>query len=270
MRLGIMTELGAHTADEWAKKHVELNSQAVTFPLNCEADAASIKAYKEAAEANNLVIAEVGIWRNTLAADKDERKKMTDYAIGQLTLAEEVGARCCVNVAGTPHGPRWDGGYTGNFSKETRQDIVKMVRTIIDEVKPKNTKFSLEPMPWMVPTGPDDYLKLLEEVARDEFAVHMDLINMVNCPDRYFFLNDFMDETFEKLGDKICSVHLKDVKLLEEFTFRLEECACGQGILDVKRYLSKASEVREDMPVLIEHLHSDEEYIRSLKYVQSL
>lgn len=32
--------------------------------------------------------------RNTLAADPDERRKWTDYAIGQLRMADEIGARC--------------------------------------------------------------------------------------------------------------------------------------------------------------------------------
>lgn len=42
-----------------------------------------------------------------------------------------------------------------------------------------------QPMPWMIPTGPDDYLRLTEEVDRERFAVHMDVINMINAVDRY-------------------------------------------------------------------------------------
>jgi len=36
------------------------------------------------------------------------------------------------------------------------------------------------PMPWMIPTGPKDYAKLIDEIDRDRFAVHMDVINMIN------------------------------------------------------------------------------------------
>lgn len=36
MRLGIMTDLGAKTPEEWARKHIELGSAAVTFPLFVE------------------------------------------------------------------------------------------------------------------------------------------------------------------------------------------------------------------------------------------
>lgn len=217
-----------------------------------------------------ITIAEVGIWRNVLAKDANERNQSLEYAIGQLRLADSIGARCCVNVAGTPHGPRWDGGYKENFDSNTRKLIIESIRTIIDEAKPCNTKFTIEPMPWMVPTGPDDYLRLIDEVERDSFGVHLDIVNMVTSPERYFGLNDFMEECFDKLGDKICSCHLKDIMLREEYTFQLRECACGKGILDIPRYAQLASSYDKDMPMIIEHLSSDEAYIASLNYVRSV
>lgn len=270
MRLGVSTGFGANTAKEWIERVLKFGAKTVVFPLDCTAEREKIDEYCRAAKENDITIAEVGIWRNTLAKEAAQRKKMMEYAVNQLRLADEIGARCCVNVAGTPHGPRWDGGYAGNFSKETRREIVTMVRTLLNEVKPKRTKFTLEPMPWMVPTGPDDYLRLIEEVDTEGFGVHLDLINMVTSPQRYFFLNEFMDECFEKLGNRICSCHLKDILLLPEYTFRLKECACGEGILDVKRYLAAATKVDPDLPVIIEHLANDEEYERSIAYVRSL
>ncbi len=73
---------------------------------------------------------------------------------------------------------------------------VDSIQHIIDEANPVNTKFSIEPMPWMIPTGPDEYLRLIGDVDREAFGVHMDLINMVNCPQRYFFAEEFMEECF--------------------------------------------------------------------------
>lgn len=182
MRLGVSTGFGANTAKEWIERVLKFGAKTAVFPLDCTAEREKIDEYCRAAKENDITIAEVGIWRNTLAKEAAQRKKMMEYAVNQLRLADEIGARCCVNVAGTPHGPRWDGGYAGNFSKETRREIVTMVRTLLNEVKPKRTKFTLEPMPWMVPTGPDDYLRLIEEVDTEGFGVHLDLINMVTSP----------------------------------------------------------------------------------------
>ena len=50
-------------------------------------------------------------------------------------------------------GPVWDGGYRENFSEDAWKKTVSMVREIIDRADVKNTYFTLEPMPWMIPTG---------------------------------------------------------------------------------------------------------------------
>lgn len=270
MRLGVSTSFSYQNADEWIKKHVDASCKTVVFPLSCNEPKEKIKEFASKAKEHDITIAEVGIWRNVLAGDEKERRDNLEYAIGQLRMADEIGARCCVNVAGTPHGSRWDGGYRENFDHATRKLIIETTQKIIDEAAPKNTKFTLEPMPWMVPTGPDDYLKLLDEVGRDAFAVHLDVINMINCPERYFEIDAFVEECFDKLGDKIQSCHLKDIRLLEDFTFQLKECACGEGILDIVKYIRLAEKYDAEMPMIIEHLHTDEEYLRSIVYVQKL
>lgn len=91
---------------------------------------------------------------------------------------------------------------------------------------------------------------------------------MINRPERYFFCEDFLDKTFELLGDKIKSCHLKDVKLLEDFTFQLKECACGEGCFNLEHYAELAHKANPDMPMILEHLARDEDYVSSMEYVQ--
>ena len=269
MRLGVSSDLGAKNAKEWADANVELGLKAVVFPLNYSADDSTINEYKKAADEADLLIAEVGIWRNAIDSDGDKEKENLKYSIEQLALADKIGARCCVNVVGAYSGTRWDGPSKDNFSKEAWNKSVKMIQTIIDEVKPKNTFFTIEPMPWMIPTGPEEYLRLIEDVERDEFAVHMDIINMVNCPERYFFPEEFLDKTFSILKGKIKSCHLKDVNLLSDFTFQLRECACGEGTFPIERYVELANREDEKMPMIIEHLKDDNEYRQSVEYVSN-
>ncbi len=270
MYLGVSSSLEHSTPQEWAAKHKSLGLQAVNFPVDFTAGEDKYMSYKEAADEAGLMIAEVGVWRNTLAADPQERAKWTDYAIEQLRMADRIGARCCVNVVGTPYGPRWDGGYRGNFSKELWEMAVRMIQQIIDTAQPVNTRFSIESMPWMIPGSPDEYLRLLEDVNRPQFGVHLDIVNMITSPERYFFNDRFIDECFAKLGGQICSCHLKDIRLKEEYTFQLEECACGEGSLDMRRYIDAATAQDERMPMIIEHLGSDSEYEASVRYVRSL
>lgn len=268
MILGLSSPLAHASAEEWAARHRALGCGAVVFPVSCEDTRAQIESYRDAAAGEGLAIAEVGIWRNVLAADPVERKKAVAYAIGQLRLADEIGAACCVNIVGTPYGPVWDGGYAGNFSKEAWKLAVESIRLIIDEAAPRRTKFAIETMPWMIPSGPDEYLCLLDEVERDEFAVHLDIVNMINCPQRYFFNTEFIEECFDKLGSKVCSCHIKDVRLLPGYTFQLLECACGEGSLDLEKYVEEADKTGRSIPMIIEHLKTDAEYLDSLAYVR--
>ena len=269
MKLGISSRLEHTTPQDWASKHKALGLESVVFPVSCLDGEDCVMAYKKAADDAGLIVAEVGIWRNTLAADPQERRQWIDYSIQQLRMADEIGAKCCVNVVGTPYGPRWDGGYRNNFSKELWQMAISMIREIIDTARPKQTKFCIESMPWMIPSTPDEYLKLIEEVDRTEFGTHLDVVNMITSPQKYFFNDEFLHECFEKLKCTICSCHLKDIRLKEEYTFQLEECACGQGTLDLELYARLADVENPDMPMIIEHLTTDEEYAASVKYVRN-
>lgn len=269
MKLGISSALEHTDPHDWALKHKRLGLECVNFPVDHTAGEEVFMAYKEAADEAGLMIAEVGVWRNTLARDLEERERWIRYAIGQLEMADRIGARCCVNVVGTPYGPRWDGGYRGNYSPELWKMAVDMIRRIIDSVRPKHTKYSIESMPWMIPDSPDQYLRLIEDVDRDEFGAHLDVVNMITSPERYFFNDLFIEECFEKLDGRICSCHLKDVLLKQEYTFQLEECACGQGTLDIGRYADLASAQDPDMPMIIEHLDTDSEYRDSVMYVRN-
>ncbi len=268
MLLGVSSALEHKTPQEWAARHKLLGLGCVNFPICCTDGADKIEAYANAARDAGLLIAEVGIWRNTLAADPDERKRLIDYAIEQLRMADAIGASCCVNVVGTPYGPRWDGGYRNNFSKELWDMAVRMIQQIIDAVHPRHTRFCIESMPWMIPSGPDEYLRLIEDVDRAEFGTHLDVVNMITSPRRYFYNDEFLDECFSKLHGTIVSCHLKDIRLKQEYTFQLEECACGQGTLDIKKYISLADAENPHMPMIIEHLETDAQYVSGVKYVQ--
>ena len=267
MRLGTSVPLAHESVREWAEQQVALGCRAVVFPVQSDEPIGKIDSYKNAAEGYGLQIAEVGIWRNALSADPDEEKANMDYCVEQLRLADYIGARCAVNVAGA-FGPRWDGHYKENFSKQARRETIKMVQEIIDRANVKNTYFTLEPMPWMIPTSPKDYLQLIEEVDRDRFAVHMDIINMTNSAERYFYASEFIDECAELLGDRIRSCHIKDVHLKEEYTFQLEECAPGQGEYPLRYYASRMNQIDPDMPIILEHLSTDEEYFRYMDYLK--
>ena len=172
MKLGLSSPLEHRTPEEWAENMKKIGCQAVNFPVDYEAPDSLIEAYAQAAKAQRLIIAEVGAWCNPIAPDREVRKKALERCRGQLRLADALGACCCVNVSGSK-GERWDGPYRENFTEETWRDMVKSIQEIIDDVKPQNTFYTIEPMPWMYPMGSDEYVKLIEDVDRKHFAVNL-------------------------------------------------------------------------------------------------
>lgn len=269
MRLGISGIPRHNSPGEWAGKLADLGCRAVVFPCDSQASDAVIDAYAQACRDYDLLIAEVGAWVNAIHPDPAERRRNQEYCRNQLSLAEYTGARCCVNIAGST-GEVWDGGYVENYSAATRGLIVDTVREIIDGVRPSRTFYTLEPMPWMIPDSPESYAALIGEIDRSAFAVHLDVVNMIRDPERYFFNSAFIERCFALLGPEIKSCHVKDVRLEPFLTLNLKETACGQGNLDIVAYARLADKTDPDMPFIIEHLHSEEEYAASIAYVGTL
>ena len=69
-------------------------------------------AYVRAAREADIVIAEVGAWSNPISPDEGTRQQAIRHCQEQLALADRVGARCCVNIAGS-RSPDWAGPDAG-------------------------------------------------------------------------------------------------------------------------------------------------------------
>ena len=252
---------------EWEEKLAASGFRAITAPFTCDTPREEITRLLRIAEKHDAVIAEAGVWRNPF--DPAEGPANLDYTVRQLRMADEYSIPCCVNVAGTVSPAGWDAADRSNFTPEMYGRIVSSIREIIDAVKPKTACFCLEPMPWMIPDSPDVYLQLMQDVDREHFAVHMDFVNMINCPRRFLDAEGFIEECFEKLGPYIKSTHLKDSRMdLTELTTVLNECSPGEGSLDFVRVLKIIDRcLPADAPVLLEHMSTFEEYRRAYDYV---
>ena len=80
----------------------------------------------------------------------------------------------------------------------------------------------------------------------------------------------FCSGDLAQLHGTIVSCHLKDILLKQEYTFQLQECACGEGTLDIALYAQLATAENPCMPMIIEHLDTDEEYVASVRYVRNV
>ena len=251
---------------EWVKAVKSLRYSAAYCPVQPGAAPELIKSFRNEAARNNVIIAEAGVWNNMLDPDELKRKENIRKNVETLRLADEIGAKCCVNISGA-RGEIWDGPYPGNYARETFDMIVETVRKIIDEAKPVSTFFTLEPMPYMLPDSPDSYLQLIKAIGRKQFAAHLDPVNMISSPQIFYNNATFIRDCFKKLGPYIKSIHAKDITIMPELTVHLEERRPGLGSLDYGVFLKETSRIK-DVPFMLEHLESHEEYLLAAKYVR--
>jgi sugar phosphate isomerase/epimerase len=216
-----------------------------------------------------VVIAEVGAWSNPLSPDEKTRHSALAKCQAQLALADEIGARCCVNIAGS-RGQQWYEPHPDNLTSATVDLIVETVRTIIDAVKPKRTFYALEPMPWIYPDSADSYLALIEAIDRKRFAAHFDPVNLVNSPQRFYNNSALIEECFKKLGPYIKSCHAKDIFLANKLTVHLDEVRPGLGNLDYGVFLQELNKLDPDTPLMVEHLETEEEYGAAVDHIRSV
>lgn len=266
MRLGAYIESFSNP-EQWVSLHVQEGYGAAYCPVSQADSDETILAYRRAAEARNLVIAEVGVWNNLLDADAEKRRANFEYAVGQLKMADKLGARCCVNVSGS-RSEIWDAPHPKNLTQETFDLVVETTQALIDESGLQHSFYTLEPMPWMYPHDVESSLRLVEAINRPQFGVHVDMCNMINSYEKFCHTGDLVRSYFAALAPHIRSVHAKDIVIQQTLTLHLDEAIPGDGCFDFDALLIEAAKLG-DIPVMAEHLETQDQYRLAVGYLRT-
>jgi sugar phosphate isomerase/epimerase len=267
IRLGGPAFAQAKDPEELALAHRKIGYRAAYCPNVPPTDTDRIRAFATAFARHDVVIAEVGRWVNLLEADSDKRHENLQTVTDGLALAEEIGALCCVDIAGSFSPTSWYGPNPDNLSKKHFDASVENARKIIDTVKPKRARFCYEMMGWAWPDSPEHCLKLIKAVDRKAFGAHLDVCNLINSPERFYHNTALLNECFDKLGRWIVSCHAKDLTWDVEMNIHFREVMPGKGALDYTTYLRRLSELPHSPPLMIEHLATPQEYTAAREYL---
>ncbi len=271
IRLGAPIFLKSDDPAALAREHRRLGYSAAYCPqIAAVKDPDLIGAIQKAFAAENVVIAEVGAWKNMLDPDAEKRRQNLEYVVERCALAEAVGARCCVDIAGSYNPDSWYGPNPKNLSKEFFDATVENCRHVIDSVKPTRTRFTIEMMGWNIPDGPDSYLQLIRAVDRKAFGVHLDVCNGINSPRRFYENKAYIQECFQKLGPWIISCHAKDLQWVVELNVHFLEVIPGRGQVDYASYLQGLAKLKQEAPLMIEHLKTAAEYDEGRGYIRKV
>ena len=267
VRLGGPAFATTQDPDELALAHRALGYRAAYCPTVPLQDTDRIRALREAFARHDVVIAEVGRWCNLLDADADKRRQNLQTVTDGLALAEAIGAKCCVDIAGSYSPTSWFGPNPENLSPKFFDAAVENARKIIDAVKPTRARFCYELMGWALPDSPDNCVKLVKAVDRAALGVHLDPCNLVNSPAKFYQNAELLNECFDKLGPWIVSCHAKDLAWEVEMNVHFREVVPGQGKLDYATYLRRLAALPQNPPLMLEHLSKPEEYAAGRQHI---
>ncbi len=268
LRIGAPVFNGPDDPEELALAHVKLGYRGAYCPPADLKDTARLRAIERSFKKHDVVIAEVGRWVNLLDADPVKHRKNLETVTEGLTLADELGAGCCVDIAGSFNPDSWFGPHPENLTRRHFDAAVENARTIIDSVKPKRAAFCYEMMGWMYPDSPESCLKLIKAVDRKAFKVHLDPCNLINSPARYYQNTALLNECFDKLGKWIVSCHAKDLTWDIEMNVHFREVIPGRGSLDYATFLRRLSKLPQNPPLMLEHLASAQDYEQGVSFVR--
>lgn len=246
--------IGSEDPFAFARAHRAFGYGAAYVPEVRITDRARLTDIEQAFAQENVVLAEIGIWRNLVTPDEATRKANLAYAVERLAIADAVGAGCAASYigsfkAGTDYAPAAE-----NMGPQAFDACVETVRYLLDTVNPTRAKFALEMMQYSLPDSVDSYLELIRAIDRPMFGAHFDPVNLVMTPRVYFDTGRLIRECFDKLGEFVVSCHAKDITLHHQSALHLDEVQIGEGALDYRTYLRELDRMPREVPLMIEHL----------------
>lgn len=224
--------------------------------------------YKQVYAEANIVLAEFGAYViNILEMDKTLRQKNIDEICRRLEYADEMGVRCCVIHGGTVETGKWGSANPLNISEKSIAETVAIIQGILDRIKPATTKLVMETESYLLPDSPEIYARLIEAIDRPGFAVHLDPVNIIACPRRYYNNAQFIKRCFAVLGPWIVSCHAKDLNMPPKHaTVQIDETFLGDGVLDYDTYLKEIGKLSPPPTLMIEHLN-ESQLIKGLRFI---
>lgn len=270
MRLGGTVFYNGTNPEEYALAHVKKGFRAAVCPwwLSVERPE-EVEAFKQAMKKHDVRIAEVGAWCNPLDPNSEVAEKNIQYMIERLRLAELLEADTCVNILGSKNKDCWDGPCKEGYSEAFFDEAVAVMQRVIDAVNPVHTRLSFEMMPFYFLDGPEEYLRFLAAINREATGVHLDICNTMNNPRRLYNNTEFIRHTFDLLRDRIVTLHLKDIRLKSDSgVAEFEEVLIGEGNIDYLTLLAEIKKLPADIPAMLEHLETEEEYDRAAEAVR--
>ncbi|WP_165004346.1 MULTISPECIES: sugar phosphate isomerase/epimerase family protein [unclassified Enterococcus] len=188
---------------------------------------------------------------NMIHPDGKEREKLLNKFERYLQYASSFGASMVASETG---GVFPEIQYTEkNFTDEAFAEAVSVIHRLVQAGEKYQMMVGIEPGLNHPVYSLDRVEQLLQAVDSDYLGIILDPTNLITI-ENYQQQVQLVEEAFERFGEKICAVHLKDFRVEEE---KIVPTNLGEGLIDYTGISEIIEKKRPYLYVVLEETKDD-------------
>ena len=218
-------------------------------------DANACRAVREILEGEGVSIGQVwSVGTPLVRPDRGESAAHLQVLRDRVPLAAALGCRVLLTEAGGMHADSPWYPHPENHGEESLDRLIAALKQIAPFAADHGVSVAPEMSLMTILSTVDRTEALMAETDHPGAGVNFDPANILD-PLSLYDSGSFVDDAFDRLGDRIVNVHAKDAAARDvPLIVHLEERPAGQGVLDYGRLLRRASALPDWTCVVVEHL----------------
>jgi sugar phosphate isomerase/epimerase len=193
----------------------------------------------------------VGPHSQLLSHDETRRREGVEIVAAGLDAVTAAGAEMLFVGPGgfNDAGPWW--WHPLNFAPASRRALVRSLGELSARAEQAGVVVVVEGYQGSVLESPQVMGEVIDEVGSRSLGANLDYVNFLTPPAAARFAESLAGMV-AALGGNLRSIHVKDARVWPRLSSHVEECAAGEGALDLAPVLELARSA--GVPALVEHL----------------
>ena len=218
-------------------------------------DANGCRAVRETLEEEGVSIGQVwSVGTPLVRPDRGESAAHLQVLRDRVPLAAALGCRVLLTEGGGMHPENAWYPHPENHGGEALARLVAALKEVAPFAVDHGVTIAPEMSLMTILSTAVRVEAMVAEVGHSGVGVNFDPANILD-PLSLFDAGAFVDDAFDRLGNRIVNIHAKDAAARDvPLIVHLEERPAGQGVMDYDRLLRRASALPEWTCVVVEHL----------------
>ena len=205
---------------------------------------------KQELDSRRLKVSVLGCYINPVDSDPDAQKRQLlrfenfiDYAkaFEATVIGTETGY---IITSDSPHAINLEKTH----SEETYQLFVNNMKPLVEKAERLGVTVGIEPVAACPIRSTAVMKRLLDDIPSEHLAVILDMSNIIT-ENNYMKQTEMIDEAFDRLGDKIRVIHVKDFAIADGVK---SFAPAGTGLLEIEHIFDRASALARRPEIILD------------------